>query len=492
MARLSKTRLMSFLQCPKRLWLEAYRPALAVTSPATEAAFAAGHAVGAAAREIYGGGEGVLIDTGRDLGKALLLTREVMLAGSPAPVFEATFDAGGVLIRADVLMPMEGEYRLVEVKASTRLKDEHVYDCAIQHWVMSNAGMPLGGVALAHVDNAFVYRGDGAYGGLLVEKDLGSEIAGLTGEVSDWVRQATKTLAGAEPAVAVGAQCDKPYACPFKQHCWAGDTLYPVTALGGNKTRIAALVNDGFRDIRDVPASRLTGAIQRRIRKATCSGLAQLDPDAVSFARALAYPRYYLDFETIAPAVPVWAGTRPYEALPVQYSCHIEPAPGQLLHDEFLDLTGEPPMRRLAESLLTTLRETGPVLTYSGYERRVISGLAVRFPDLAEPLERLVSRLVDLLPVAKRHYYHPAMLGSWSIKAVLPTVAPDMQYAGLDGIKDGAAASEAYLRAIAPDTVVREREELERQLRTYCRFDTEAMVRLLRFFESGGDNTSVG
>ena len=87
--------------------------------------------------------------------------------------------------------------------------------------------------------------------------------------------------------------------------------------------------------------------------------------DARHTLEALPYPRFYLDFETIAPAVPFWAGTRPYEALAIQWSCHIEETPGQLRHREFLDLSGDPPMRSLALELIECLGDDGPVLMWT-------------------------------------------------------------------------------------------------------------------------------
>jgi hypothetical protein len=104
------------------------------------------------------------------------------------------------------------------------------------------------------------------------------------------------------------------------------------------------------------------------------------------------------------------------------------------------------------------------------------------FPDLAESLRGIIGRLVDLAPVAKANYYHPDMLGSWSIKAVLPTIAPEMDYADLEGIQEGTEASAAYLEAINPATPVERKEALRGSLLKYCRHDTEAMVRLLRYF----------
>ena len=184
--------------------------------------------------------------------------------------------------------------------------------------------------------------------------------------------------------------------------------------------------------------------------------------------------------------MPIWKGTRPYSAIPIQWSCHIDDGPAQdsperLRHEEFLDLSGYPPMRPLAERMIECLGDAGPILMYTGYEKTVINGLIERFPELADPLGKIIDRLVDLHPIVKAHYYHPDMLGSWSIKAVTPAIAPHMNYASLEGINEGMAASDGYLEAINPDTSAERKAELEEQLLRYCKFDTQAMVEIVRF-----------
>jgi len=482
---------MSSLQCLRRVHLEVNQPELARYSRQTEAAFALGHDVGDVAVQLYGGGEGTYIEyNGGSLAPALKQTRDLMDSLFPEPIFEATLQHDGVLVREDVLLPVdaggERSWRIVEVKASTRVKPEHVHDCAVQAWVHRESGYPLAAIALAHIDNSFVYAGDGNYDGLLLENDLSEQVFDLLPSVPLWVERAREAISGPEPRVAVGAQCRKPYACPFLHVCWPvrgdGGPQYPVSGLGGSAERLGRWVMNGYRDIRDVPASEISSDIQSRIHRVTREGRAELLPGAGEFARQLAYPRFYLDFETVAPPIPFWAGTRPYQPLPFQWSCHVERASGELEHAEFLDLSGAPPMRNLAEALLQALESEGPVLMYTAFERSVIESLATMFPDLAESLRGIIGRLVDLAPVTKANYYHPDMLGSWSIKAVLPTIAPEMDYADLEGIQEGTEASAAYLEAINPATPVERKEALRGSLLKYCRHDTEAMVRLLRYF----------
>ena len=127
--------------------------------------------------------------------------------------------------------------------------------------------------------------------------------------------------------------------------------------------------------------------------------------------------------------------------------------------------------------------DAGPVLMYSSYEKTVIKALAEMFADLADSLGKIIDRLVDLQPIVKNNYYHPSMLGSWSLKAVTPAIVPHMRYADLEGINEGLGASDGFMEAINPQTTVERKAELEEQLLRYCRFDTEAMVEIIRFFK---------
>ena len=463
---LSKSRLISAWQCPKRLHLEKHHPELGEVSSQTESLFATGHEVGAIAQAFYGTPESVEITF--DFKTMVAKTQRLINEGADFPIFEATFRHENVLIRADALIPDGDGWRVVEVKASTSVKDYHKLDCAIQLWVMRESGLPVTSISLAHINNQFIYPGNGDYDGLLIEHDLTEEAEALRQPVVDLLYEARHAVTGPMPDVPVGSQCTKPYECQFINHCWPTDAEYPVMGLGGGRAKLSSYVAAGCRDIRDVNIEDVSAETQRRIHRVTCSGEPEVLDGARQAFEALAYPRYYLDFETIGPAVPVWAGTRPYQAIPVQWSCHIEEQGGDTRHEEFLDLSGEPPMRALAEAMIDCLGDSGPVLMWTNYEEGVIKGLIGLFPDLSEPLERVIDRLYDLHPVVKANYYHPKMLGSWSIKAVLPCIAPHMNYAELEGISQGMAASEGFIEAISSKTTPGRKAELEEQLLRYC------------------------
>lgn len=108
-----------------------------------------------------------------------------------------------------------------------------------------------------------------------------------------------------------------------------------------------------------------------------------------------------------------------------------------------------------------------------------------RYSDLAPALNDIVGRIVDLHELARSYYYHPAQKGSWSLKAVVPTIAPDLGYSGLPYVSDGGTAQLAYFTIIDSTTREERRAELIEALRVYCRRDTEAMVRLAHHLEHG-------
>ena len=481
---LSKSKILSFLQCPKRLWLELNKPDLIEVTAASQQRFAAGHEVGEVARRIYDPeGAGVLIDVQTEGFKAAL-ARSQELLGQNRPIFEAGFSAEGALSFADIMLPVKKArkkaWRMVEVKSSASLKGYHRTDAAIQTFIAKNAGVPLAGVALAHVDTQWVYPGEEDYSGLLVEHDLTDEAMGMEPEVREWIQEAQSVIRKrSEPDVDVGDQCTNPFECPFIGYCTENIPMakYPIAWIPDLRSKKAKeLISNGATDMREIPDSLLNER-QLRVKQATLSGKPYFDAKGASDALSQhLLPAYFIDFETISFAVPRWKGTRPYQNVPFQFSLHYMANPGKLAHHSFLDLSGNDPSREFAESLIKVCGKLGPIFVYNkGFENGVITALAARMKDLRPALEQISGRLVDLHPITRDHYYHPSQKGSWSIKAVLPAIT-GMGYDSLDGVSDGGMAMEAYMEAVSAETSPARKKKIEEELLRYCHLDTKAMV----------------
>lgn len=485
---LSKSKLLAFRQCPKRLWLEVNHAELRADSAATTASFSVGNQVGEIARAVYDpAGKGELINP-QEEGFEAAFARSQTLLKSSGPIFEAGFKAEGVLAFADVMLPAKKGnrkvWRMVEVKSSTSVKDYHRDDAAIQAFVARAAGVSLQSIALAYIDSEWVYPGKQDYQGLLKEEDLTDAVMEREAEVQAWIADAQKVLTKRKaPSIQTGKQCAQPFECGFLEHCRSQEPQaeFPVAWLPGRMS--AALAQAAEQpysvDMQHVPDEWLND-VQQRVKQVTLSNKVQFDKRATRDALAhCKSPAYFMDFETVQFAVPIWKGTRPYQQIPFQFSVHRLDVKGQLRQHAFLDLNGKDPSKAFAQALIEACGKRGPIFVYNaGFEVARMKELAQRFKALAPSLDALIARVVDLLPIARKHYYHPSQQGSWSIKAVLPALCPELSYSELNGVQNGGMAMEAYMEAIQPETSAERRTEIRQQLLAYCALDTYAMVKI--------------
>jgi len=479
MTRLSKSKLMSANQCAKRLYLEVYQPELAEYSQATQKTFDRGTMVGELACNNFPGG--VNIDTHPSLTAKLAATAEIIATKARSPLYEATFEHDNVLIKADIINPYRDGYDLYEVKSSTSIKAPYYLDAAIQTHVISQAGYPLKKTYLTHLNNQFVYTSIGNYDGLFIHNDITTEIKLLQPTVQTLINEAKRILDGNCPDIAAGDHCSQPYECPFIDHCSPADhTQYPVTSLPRGKREAETLIAENITDISEIPAGRLQNTLHERIRLSVVSGKPYIDPEVQIELNNLPYPRYYIDFETIDFAVPIWLHTRPYQQLPFQWSCHIQYSDGTLEHKSFLDVSGDAPMQGFIDSLLQVIGNTGPVIVYNkGFESRIMNDAARLFSKHAAKIHGIIDRMYDLLVTTRKYYYHPDMHGSWSLKAVLPTIVPELKYDDLEDVQHGGDAQDAYMESIHPDTAPERKAQLVNGLEKYCELDTLAMVEIV-------------
>lgn len=485
---LSKSRIQSGRQCHKRLWLEIHQRDAAIWDDSAQARLDEGTRFGELARQLLGGG--LLIEADHLHVREALAETAAALARPRAEVpmlFEPAFSHEGVRVRVDALWRGFRGDALIEVKSTTSVKPEYIWDCAIQTWVARGAGRPVTKVKLALVNRGFVYSTPRDYAGLLLQADITAEVEQLQPEISRIIEELKVVAAGPQPVIQTGAHCATPYGCPFLDHCRSGEAPqpeYPIDVLPRAGALVERLEQSGYRDIREVPESALSNPLHRLIATATRDRKPYISAELPRLLADIPYPRYYLDFETISFVVPRWLDTRPFQMLPFQFSCHRESASGALDHEAFLDLSGDSPLAAFVEHVLDAVGSVGPILVWNkGFEATRLKELAAMFPGKRAALLRVVDRMLDLLPIYRTHYYHPDMLGSWSLKAVLPTVAPDLAYDDLE-VGDGGEAQSAYLEAIDPETSESRRKELHEQLLAYCERDTYAMVRLTRIGSS--------
>jgi hypothetical protein len=477
----TKTQILGGLRCEKQLWLRMHHPEL--MEPTESPATITGQVVEAHARLEFPGA--VLVERRDGGADACAQTAALLNDMSVETVFEAGIQAPELSVFVDVLQRGGGGWALTEIKGATSVKDAHIDDVTIQAVALERAGVAVNRFRLMHINSDFIYAGQHDYRGLFVHEDITERVIDHQPFIESQLAVFKALLEGPQPVRHIGSYCNNPWPCPFRAHCESHDARYPVAWLPNGAAVARRLLARGIADIRDIPAAELGSEIQQRVRRVTIQGKPELLPGAAQQLGALGYPRYYLDFECIQFAIPVWTGTRPYQQLPFQWSCHVQETPGAIEHREFLDTRGDDPRRRFAESLLAACGTTGPIIVYNqSFEKRIIRELAGAFPELHEPLADLNERIFDLLPVVKQNYYHPDMRGSWSIKRVLPCLVPELSYKQLGTVQEGTQAQAGYLQVIDGGLDEAQKDALRKDLLAYCEMDTLAMVRIVeRFLE---------
>ena len=478
---LSKSRFLAGLQCPLRLWYQCYAPELAAEiTPAQQAVFDTGHAVGRLATGRYPGGTWIEEDHRQHV-QAVQATVAVIKQPDTPAVFEAAFEYAAVRVRVDVLQRRPGDrWNLVEVKSAAGVKDVHVWDVAVQVYVLLGCGLRIHRAGLLHLNTGYVYQGgEPSLGDLFHLAELTPQAVSRQEDVQAHLARFRQVLAASRPpVVAPSRHCKNPYPCEFWEHCTESMPEFWVLQLSGiTQGRLQELSRIGVADIRDIPAGFPLTETQERIRTSVCSGTEYLSSALAAELRSLQYPIHFLDFETVAPAVPRHPGTRPYQTLPFQFSDHILHRDGCLDHPAYLCRHDQDPREEFTAKLLDVLGSAGSIVIYTGYEREIVRALAEDLPSKRDALQSIVERMRDLHAMIKKHYYHPGFRGSFSLKSVLPVLLPEMGYAKL-AIREGSQASLEYLRMVDPLTPAAEKERIAENLLAYCRQDTLAMVRI--------------
>ena len=493
---LSKSRLLSLRQCPLRLWNEINRRELAQEIDVnTQFRFDEGTRVGELARERYP--KGMLIQAEYwDFEKAMDQTLQLLNDSSVPALFEAAFIADRTRVRSDILLRKgKNTWEMWEVKSVLNTKDIHILDVGIQaetakRWAHETGfNLNITRAGILHLNRDYIYTG-GKHDlqALFTESDMTPEIETYRSEIDTLVGEGIRVIDNPEsPSIQPGPHCTDPYGCPFLGTACSIPEPEELTFIPRiRKTTIDKLKDKGIVGICDISVNDPDlNNNQLRVVKAWQSEETQTEASLTREIQKIGYPRYHLDFETFAPVIPRYTGTRPFQAIPFQFSIHIERSERDIDHLGYLHDQDTDPRLPLTDNLLRILESMGnaPILCYSGYEKRIITELSDHIPSLSPRLEALNERLVDLLPIVRNNVYNKGFEGSFSIKNVLPTLVPSLGYSGLD-IADGTMASLKYLEMLelinsGNDESISQIDKIKNDLWLYCKRDTEAMVALM-------------
>jgi hypothetical protein len=431
---LSKSEWLAAQQCLTMAWF-GLRKGPATLSEADLFRMEQGQEVGSLARTLYP--NGILVSK-TDVKSAASLTQDLIADPSIDTLFEAAFSHGAFVARADILRRQDGAWHVLEVKSSfsdtSSIKDL-VDDLAYTVMVLKRAGLSVTKASLVLLSRTFRFGDIPTSLFDIVEKTV--EVNRRAIEFENAADDTAKILfnSTSPPAVLVSAcrSCNF-----FDESCLGSGVAHTVLEIPSlHYTKLKRLSASGIVDLASAPADLNLNPRQVRARDAALSGKMIVEPGLGAALQCITWPCHYLDFETVATALPIYAGHACHQQVLTQFSIHHrESIDAQPTHSEYLADATKACERELAEVLISTLGNKGSVIVYSSFEETRIKSLRDAFPDLATQLQAILGRILDILPIIQDNIYHPEFRGSFSIKKVLPALVPDLSYAGLE-IADG-------------------------------------------------------
>ncbi len=442
---LSKSTFVRGCKCLKSLYLYKFHYDLRdEVSQQQQSLFDQGNEVGILARSLFPGGKDATVTPAHDYTASVKHTQQILQSGCKT-IYEAGFMFNNVYAAVDILVIRKNGWYLYEVKSSTSVKEYHTLDAALQYYILKNLGYPLKQVSIVCINNQYVRHGAIEPEKLFNIHDITTEVIKFQDYVEDQLEVMQHMLKdGIEPQCRLGRQCNEYYSCDFQGHCWKkiNEAEYPVTEISKISDKLWELVNKNIYCQSKIPSEyyfRLTPLQRQQI---SCT-LQQTSPqpnikEIRGFLSDVSSPVSFLDFETIATAIPLFDGTRPYQQVPFQFSLHCDDGSGEYHHYEYLGDGKTDPRPGLIKQLLALLPSRGSVLVYYlPFEKGRLEELAESFPQYRKQLLAICERLVDLIiPFRNRDVYHYKMNGSASIKSVLPALFPELDYSKLN-ISDG-------------------------------------------------------
>ena len=484
---LTKSRYIQGLQCTKLLWLSVSGKDIARPAEVDDAArhrFEIGNKVTEYARLCFP--NGILITENHlKLNEAVDNTKTIM--SNAKVVFEPTFLHSRFICRLDIIQIVPEEdnlWDLYEIKMSTRVKDIHIPDIAIQRACLEAGGFNIRKTMLIHINTSYTRKGEIEPEQLFTSVDLTDEVLKRMETVEKEVGQFYEILDNKTcPEVESGRQCNSPHKCPYYDFCNKPRDNYTIYELPKARDLIPKLENMNIQYIKDIPDDLSLSYRQKQTVHSNKIGKPVINKKNIKeHLDKLAFPLYFFDFETINPAIPLLDNSKPYEFIPFQFSLHIQKEKGgNCVHHEFLPEDIEDPRENIIKKMLELLGTQGSIIAYSiTFEKNCIKVMAKNYPKYSTKLLELLPRFWDLIvPFRNGDYAHLDFHGSASLKNVLPALVPSLSYEKL-GISKGATAGLMYELRLEGKIKGDEWEKTYKDLLEYCKMDTLGMVEILK------------
>lgn len=476
---------MNYLRHPAWLWLEKHnKEALPPHDTATQALFATGYQFEAVAEKLFPEAARLGFADYTQYRELATVTRAIIdNQQGPRTILQAKFDAGELTCICDAIYVDRKTVDLYEIKSSTKVHKSHIFDLAFQCEVLRRNGYMIRSVTVLTVNTSYVRQGEVVPQDIVTYNDVTEEVFAQEALTNIYIKDALEilhsevsphpspTFLGPLGSMSEWRKIITHIEQPPKY------SVYDLVRL--DKKRYSEFEAAGITRIIDIPESSALTPAQEMQVLATKRNTPIVNHDAIAaFLDELGFPLYFLDYETYSAVVPYFDGQRPYQQVPFQYSLHILDAPdAELHHVGYLQTEYRHDTQALSESLRDAIGESGSIVTWNmGFEKSCNTTMGALVPEFEEFYTSINTRIVDLcVPFKDLMYVDKQFKGSYSIKNILPVLAPECSYRELN-IRDGGTAQALWTQAVLEQKPDMDTTKIFTDLREYCTLDTYAMV----------------
>lgn len=396
--------------------------------------------------------------------------------------FQKIYQTDDLFARADIVVGED----IYEVKSETKISNEDKADISFQYYLAKTL-RKIDRIYLIHLNPDYILQKKLDLKELFIVEDMTQYAKDKWNYTEATVAEALLITSRQTPQGL--SPCYNPYICPSKALCFPESlpeySIYDVSRI--SKKNIDSLREMGIVDMRNIPSEFNIAHKQKLQIEATKKNTVILDEKKIiAELDNLEYPLYFLDYETYSWAVPQFGGHKSYESVVFQFSLHIlKSKKANLTHYEHISITKKDPMKDVLDTLKDVIGNTGSILVWNKtFEKGCNSEMARIYPEYEQFLLNMNRRIYDLGDIFKyQMYIDPKFKGSWSIKNVLPVLAPDLNYHDME-IGKGDEAMVNWYRLSYEKQSQEDTQATKKNLLKYCELDTYAMYRIYDFLVS--------
>ena len=497
--KLTKSNITCGLQCKKKLWYDVHDPL-----KSSKSTFERGERFNEVVRKHYTSIYGKELNLTGVWDDLVNKTKNALNSKNINVIYEGTFKYLDTQVRTDVLIRKENGWELLEAKSSTKLKKEHIPDISIQSFIvrkcLNQIGQNLTSCKLIHINNKFILDKTKNYAELIIENDISSSIIEEEIKIPEFIKEFLPLVEKNTPCpkVKMGNHCKKPYECGYQDRCKSElpkENIISYTILPHVSKELKEFMDEkGLTDLQKVPdhfslkRKGYRDDIYQIIKDAHKNDKDFIDTDLKNLFKKFTFPFYFMDFETIMQGVPLIKGTKPYEAVPFQWSVHRWESIDKEIDKGkfFLKFTDQNIEKEFAETLIETLGKKGTIFAHSGdsVEVKILENIKLKnsCKGLIKKIDGIIKRTIDTLTLTRENFYSPLMNGDYGVKSMIKAIPYcPVNYQEENNISGGDEAMLAWFICTNPKTSNEERKKQEKNLIEYCKKDTLALYYLIKF-----------